>query len=511
MSPLSGDQLAGGSAGMAFTGENALAPWLCVTAFRRLCSEAAHLTGCALPAPGARPTIILGESVRDKVLKALEYDGSHHCLSLTKVLNGNVIRVTNEVSHTVRKLTPPIWHQSSGERNARAGGRQGFRAHMMQRAVYWTTTVREEGHAMRIGLMIETDGQAGAEIMTLDLGRALRERGHEVHYVGPAHNEGWGREQYAAAKFPSHLFTHRPPFDPRCAQWLTRVVRDNKLDVMHAHEFLLIVYGAIASLMTGVPLVATVHGNPEMTAAARRRMALRLALRRAKAVVAVSSATERDVRDKIGVLSHMQQIPNGVRFSKGTRERVRAELSISPDELLFIGVGTLTTRKGFIHLLEALATLPADMPWRAAIAGRPHDAHESLVTFIREKHWEGRVHLLGPRSDVPDVQAAADVFVMPSLWEGLPLALLEAMFAGKAIVATRTQGIPEAIDDEEQGLLCDPGDTAGLASQLRRVATDAELRERLGKAALVRAEERFAHSRMTDRYEDLYLKATALR
>lgn len=360
---------------------------------------------------------------------------------------------------------------------------------------------------MRIALMIETDGQAGAEIMCLDLGRALRERGHEVHYVGPAHNEGWARDQWQADGFPCHLFTHRPPFDPRCAAWLAQVVRQHRIEVLHAHEFLLIVYGALASLQTGVPLVATVHGNPEMTAAARRRLALRLALRRAKSVIAVSSATARDVREKLGALRTLQHIPNGVRFATGDRGRVRRELGIRDDELLFVGVGTVTARKGFIHMLEGLATLPREVPWRAAIAGRPQDAHEQLAAFVTANGWESRVHLLGPRSDVPDIQAAADVFVMPSLWEGLPLALLEAMFAGKPIVATRTQGIPEAITDGVNGLLSAPGDTAALADNLRKVALLQDLRAQLGTAARARADEQFSHSRMTDRYEQLYQAA----
>ena len=115
-----------------------------------------------------------------------------------------------------------------------------------------------------------------------------------------------------------------------------------------------------------------------------------------------------------------------------------------------------------------------------------------------------RVTLLGQRWDVYDLHAAADIFVMPSLWEGLPLALLEAMHAGTAIVASRTSGIPEAITDGVDGLLTPPGDEVALRDALVRLLPDASERARLGAAALARARSKFSLDRMTDEYEALY-------
>jgi len=104
--------------------------------------------------------------------------------------------------------------------------------------------------------------------------------------------------------------------------------------------------------------------------------------------------------------------------------------------------------QGHIVLLQALRRLTelgCEVPWRLAIAGwRTGDEPARLDAFIAEHALADRVHLLGQRSDVSDWLAAADVFVMPSLWEGLPLAILEAMLAGKVIVASATSGIPEA-------------------------------------------------------------------
>jgi glycosyltransferase involved in cell wall biosynthesis len=127
-----------------------------------------------------------------------------------------------------------------------------------------------------------------------------------------------------------------------------------------------------------------------------------------------------------------------------------------------------------------------------------------LRAFAAEAGIADRAHILGHRGDIPDLLAAADVYAMPSLWEGLPMALLEAMFAGKAIVASRASGIPEAIDEGKDGLLADPGDEVQLATALGRLITDANLRNRLGTAARARAEKEFSAAVMTEAYERAY-------
>jgi len=122
----------------------------------------------------------------------------------------------------------------------------------------------------------------------------------------------------------------------------------------------------------------------------------------------------------------------------------------------------------------------------------------------REHDMASRVHVLTNRSDVPDLQAAAHVFVMPSLWEGLPLAMLEAMVAGRAIVASNVSGIPEAVTTEVEGLLVPPADEEALAHALARVLGDDTLCASLGRAAAERGRREFSVGAMADRYEALY-------
>jgi glycosyltransferase involved in cell wall biosynthesis len=185
---------------------------------------------------------------------------------------------------------------------------------------------------------------------------------------------------------------------------------------------------------------------------------------------------------------------------------IRRELQLVDGELLIVSVGNLYPVKGHAFLLQALSELArsSDVPsWRLALAGRGSEA-EHLAQLANRAGLDHRVHFLGFRADVPDILAAADVWVMPSLSEGLPLALLEAMFAGKAIAASAVGGIPEAVASEEHGLLVPPQDPAALTAVLARLLRSRELRAALGAAARQRAMQEFSVTHMADAYERLY-------
>ncbi|MGH0036121.1 MAG: glycosyltransferase family 4 protein [Myxococcota bacterium] len=366
-----------------------------------------------------------------------------------------------------------------------------------------TTTPR------RLALMLETDGPGGAEVIVFQLACELRDRGHEITPVGIAGGSGWLRDKYRDAGFdPVHLPERRPP-DWRLVGALAGTFRERRVELVHSHEFTFTWYGAWAAGRCGIPHVATLHGNQTMTDAWRRRVALRWAFRRSASVVAVSDATRvqllADLKLPPGAIS---VIHNGIPERPGDAEPVRRELGVREGELLIIAVGNLDPRKGHIHLLEALAILEdagLDVPWRVAIAGgRGGPERERLEAFAREHGWADRVHILTQRDDIPNLQAAADIFSMPSLWEGLPLAVLEAMLSGTVVLASETSGIPEAIREGEHGLLAAPGDSADLARQLGRLLREPELREKLAAGALARARREFTIHAMAGAYEEIY-------
>lgn len=358
-----------------------------------------------------------------------------------------------------------------------------------------------------IALMIECDGPGGAEIMLMQTAEELRRRGHRVVPVLPDRGEGWLGEEFRKRGFGHETFSIRRPLDPGCLRGMIRMLREQRIDIVHSHEFTMAVYGAAAARWIGVPHVITWHGSQTAMDALRRRMALRWAFRQSRSVVAVSQSTHADLVERLGVTpSNLTTIPNGIAFHAGVRDPLRRTLGLTPDDVLIVAVGNLVPRKGHHVLLQALAALPPDAAaarWHVAIAGGG-EAEGSLREFSAAAGIAERVHLLGHRGDVADILAAADIFTMPSLWEGLPVAMLEAMFAGRPIVASGVSGIPEAITSAEEGSLVPPGDPTLLAAALAPLITDAGRRARMGAAARERAEARFSVRMMVDDYLQAY-------
>ncbi|HEY6947257.1 MAG TPA: glycosyltransferase family 4 protein [Gemmatimonadales bacterium] len=361
-----------------------------------------------------------------------------------------------------------------------------------------------------VALMLESDGPGGAENMLLQLAEELRRRGYGICPVLPAKGLGWLAAECRKRGFEPETFSLRRPLDWRCLQGLIEVLRRREVDLVHSHEFTMAFYGAAAARWLHKPHVITMHGGQRVLSHWRRRIAFRWSMRRSRAVAAVSGATRQLFLDAL----HLQPdaitvVHNGiVPPPPGNRAAVRRELGLAESEVLILSVGNLYPVKGHGVLLEALIQLAArtDLPpWRMALAGRGRET-ERLKQFATENRLD-RVHFLGHRSDVPDILAAADAWVMPSLSEGLPLALLEAMFAGKAIVASAVGGIPEAIVPERDGLLVPPRDPPTLAAALARVIASPDLRAALGRAARERAVSGFSVAHMADDYERLYAEA----
>jgi glycosyltransferase involved in cell wall biosynthesis len=359
-----------------------------------------------------------------------------------------------------------------------------------------------------VAQMLESDGPGGAEMVVLRLAEGLRERGHRIVPVGPDRGCGWLAAQFRERGFDPRTFSLRRPLDWQCLTGLVDTLRAEHVDAIHSHEFTMAIYGAAAARWLGVPHIITMHGNQHVTTKWRRRVSLQMAFRASKAPVAVSADTRRHLDGELSLPpGRLRVIPNGVPIPVGDAGAVRSELGLAPDELLILAVGSLVPRKGHAVLLQALASLPAGgarARWRLAIAGGGSE-HDALAAQIQALGLGRSVVLLGHRDQVGPWHVAADIFVMPSLWEGLPLALLEAMATGSAVIASRTSGIPEAVTDGVEGLLTPPGDVAALASALDRVLRDAQLRATLGAAARDRVAREFSMARMTAEYEALYL------
>lgn len=358
--------------------------------------------------------------------------------------------------------------------------------------------------------MLESEGPGGAEIIVLHLAEELRRRGHNVCPVVLTHLDqpGWLENRYVALGFTPERIVIRRTLDWTCLRSLVSMLRRRGVTAVHSHEFGMSIYGTAACMQLDLPHVLTLHGNMWMTNAWRRRVALRWAIRHSHAT-AVSEHTRAHLVATLGKSAEkILPILNGIPYQTGDRARVRAELQLGDEAVLVSAVGNLIERKGHAILIKAFADVlrrRPESPWRLVIAGEGVE-RAKLESLIAELGLQTKVTLLGHRSDITDILAASDVFVMPSLWEGLPLAVLEAMFANNAVIASKASGIPEAIPTSDTGILVEPGNVEELAAALGSVLDDSSLRLRLGNGAADRAQTHFRVEAMTDKYEGLYAR-----
>jgi glycosyltransferase involved in cell wall biosynthesis len=338
-------------------------------------------------------------------------------------------------------------------------------------------------------------GGIGRHVRMLAAGCAAR--GLPAQVLGPARTDrdfAFG----AAARFtPVDIASRpRPLRDLRAIVRLRRLLRAAGTDVVHAHGLRAGALAAIALASSRGPrpaLVVTVHNSPPpaggVTPAVYHLLELVVA-RRADSVLCVSADLEQRMRAagarRVG---HAVVPAPGVSLAVGdvsaeTVAATRAELGVDPDRAVVLAVGRLVAQKGFGLLLEAASR------WRDI---RP----EPLLVIVGEGPLAAgldaravslglEVRFTGRRGDVPALLAAADVFVLPSAWEGQSLVLQEALRAGVPVVATRVGGNQD-LTGEEAAILVPPGDAARLADAVRGVLTDPALAARQRKAAADRA------------------------
>jgi glycosyltransferase involved in cell wall biosynthesis len=287
---------------------------------------------------------------------------------------------------------------------------------------------------------------------------------------------------------------------------LVRVMRRERFDIVHAHSTKAGLLGRVAARLAGVPVIVfTAHGWPFAVGRAWwRRWPFLLAEwvggRLSTRVVCVSRHDgEQARRLRIVPRGRLAVIRNGVdpAYVSSSVER-GAPATRSVPVLTF--VGRLAPQKDPLCLLEAVRGLSLGSLLMIGEGPLRREIHER----IRRHALAGRVTLMDPRPDIPDVLAASDIFVLPSRWEGLPLAIIEAMMAGLPVVATRVGGVPELVEDGVTGFLVPPGDPKALAAALERLASNAGLRRRMGAAGRAKALREFRLERMLSETARLY-------
>jgi len=367
--------------------------------------------------------------------------------------------------------------------------------------------VQAAASAVKIVHLVIGGDIAGGQLVALRLARAARAAGHDVAFVSPS--SGPFVDRVSAEGFDARTVVVGGALDLAAIARLRRVLRDERADVLHTHtHFSLNVAGRLAGRLAGARVVAHMHIENAFRPGRVARM-LQIALDDGTArlctwIVAVSEATRAALLAQGYPATRTITIRNGIERQDPAAP---AALDPPPPGPVLLEVGRLCDVKGQRELIEALALLTrGDVT--LLLAGADIESGGSYAEQLEElaaaRGVGERVRLLGRRDDVGPLLAAADLVVLPSWVEGLPLVVLEAMAAARPVVATAVGGTPEAVVDGETGLLVPPREPAALARAIEELLDDPERASRLGEAARRRVRERFDADEAARRVVRLY-------
>lgn len=349
---------------------------------------------------------------------------------------------------------------------------------------------------------------SGGEAQIFLLLEGLRARGHQVSLICPPRSAC--AQEAARRAVERRSVRMRNDADLFAVLRLARELRALRTDLVHLHTSRANWLGGLAAWWAGVPAVSTRRMDRRVRAGRRTRLLYGSLLQR---TAAISPA----VRDRLvegGVPPERVEIiadavdPRRLQPAY-RREEVRSRLGAGAEHCVVLAVAALVRRKGLDVLLEAIGDLGATrMRVLAWIVGCG-DERAVLEQRARQIGVATQVSFLGWRDDIADLLHAADIAVLPSRQEGMGVAALEAMAAGRPVVASAVGGLRYAVVHERTGLLVPPEDPSALALALVRLIRDPELRQRLGAQGPQRITEGFLPEQMVEAYEKLYLSVAA--
>jgi glycosyltransferase involved in cell wall biosynthesis len=367
------------------------------------------------------------------------------------------------------------------------------------------------GHRMRILQISSASSFGGGERYVVDLVNALSARGHDL---------------FVAVRPKSPLVQHlhlpteniktlplRNALDPQSARALAKIVKEHKIDVVHAHMARDYSLAAYAVRRRPAKFVVTRHVLFPLNKLHSR------ILGRVHKIIAVSGAVARQLQgQRLVPDERIAVVHNGInveRFAQASVDFDRSSFldgkNIPPDSLLVSSIGELRKLKRHDDFIRAAALVSNQVSnVHFVVAGvdtsPKGETMSELVQLVAELKLQGRVHFPGWLDDADKLLCATDVFVSTSETESFGLSIVEAMAAGLPVVTTRTEGAQEVVEAGATGLLVPIGDIEQIAGSICGLLTDATERRKLGGQAAVRARERFSLGRMVDEIEKIYLE-----
>lgn len=284
-------------------------------------------------------------------------------------------------------------------------------------------------------------------------------------------------------------------------------------DIVHLNSSKVGGLGALAARIAGIQhIIFTVHGWPFNEKRSRLWKILAWITSYINAIlstdiIVIASRDFEQAGTMPGILAKVRFIPNGIKMPEYlTREVARKKLGLSQNILVIGSIGELTLNKNYMGLIATATSLWGKHDFKLMVIGDGKDRAKITEKIKNDPVLDGSILFVGFKEDAYKYLKAYDIFVLPSLKEGLPYVLLEAGVAGLPVVATSVGGIPDIIEDGKTGLLVAPGDATSLKNALQKLLEQREIRERLGHSLQEFVKREFSFKRMFTETRKLYEK-----
>lgn len=349
----------------------------------------------------------------------------------------------------------------------------------------------------------------GGETHVLDLVNELDKDKFESVIL--SFTEGPMVDKLKADGFKTYVVSTEKPFNFKVWKEVQQIIAAEHIDIIHAHGTRANSNTFSSSKALNIPLIYTVHGwsfHPDQSKIVKivRTLSERLLVKMADKTICVSQSNLNEGKSKFP-MPNASVIVNGINQVKFNPElefkNIRAEFKIDENDIVVGYIARITAQKDPFTFLKAIAKVPAETNVKFLIIG-DGDLKKEMLELAKELNLGTRVVFEDFRDDIPAILSGMDIFCLPSLWEGLPIALLEAMAMRKAIIATAIDGTMDLINHMENGLLIPVSDADKLEEAITLLVADPILRTRLGQAAGVTVKEKFNIGTMTRKVEAVY-------
>lgn len=351
----------------------------------------------------------------------------------------------------------------------------------------------------------------GGESHLMDLVSGFNKK--EVNPVVMAFTNGPMVETMEKRGIKCYVIDTKKAFDISIFKKITQIIRKEKIELIHAHGSRAASNMLWSSYKNKIPLVYTVHGwsfheGQHKSVYGLRALSEKILCAYSKKVICVSRSNFKTGVDTFGLSKKCAVIENGVNLSRfnfaATFCDIRKELHASTKDFIVGFIGRVTYQKAPLDFVQAITKAHSKNKNIKGLIVGEGDLKSEMLAYIKDKKLEDCFYLSNFRSDIPDVLNAINVFCLASHWEGLSIALLEAMAMKKALIVTPTDGTNELIRDHENGLLVPFSNPDAIADAILEYASSPDLVSIMGDNAYRLVEERFNSQRVSQEVTEIY-------